>query len=98
MEITNDPSEFSSEDVAAWRAFLNTRTGQRLLPKLLEETPVLIAGGEINRILIRSGELLGYQAAVRALLTLANPPAEQKSISNFPDLADDNAWNDGKKL
>jgi hypothetical protein len=98
MEITINELEFTSEDVNAWRAFLQTRTGQRLLPKLLESAPVLIPGGETNRIMIRSGELLGFQAAVQGLLALANPLAEQKDASNFPDLTDDDAWNDGKQV
>lgn len=98
MEITSDTLEFTSEDVIAWKNFLNTRTGQRLIPKLLEGAPTLLSSGDTNAVLIRNGELLGYQSAARNLLFLANPPTERKSVAAFPDLTDDDAWNDGHKI
>jgi hypothetical protein len=100
MEIVNELQEWSSENVDVWRGFLATETGKRLLPKLVETAPTLLAGGELNSILIRSGEVRGFAQMVQALLNLAShPPVEQKSTTdNHPPLDDDAAWNDGQKL
>lgn len=103
MEITKSPVEWDEvEDREILAQFLRTRTGQRLLPKVVESAPLLLAGGEINSILIRSGELRGFQAALNTLLALSE--IEQKvSDGNpiagaYPRLSDDSAWEDGKKL
>lgn len=100
MEITVESSEWSSENEDVWRGFLATETGKRLLPKWTEAAPILLPGGELNSVLIRSGEVRGFAQAVQSLLTLAlHPPAEQKSTTdNHPPLDDDAAWNDGQKL
>jgi len=101
MEITTDALEWTSEDVVLFRQFLATRTGQRLIPKMLEETPVLLADGEINAICIRSGEVRGMQKAARALLVMAYPPKEVPTsdpATDYPDLHNDDKWNDGQKL
>ncbi len=99
MEITNAALDWTSEDVANWRTFLTSRTGARLLPKLAEATPPLCPEGETNKILIRHGEVLGWQSAVRELLVLAYPPGEiKKEESEYPALTDDTAWNDGQKI
>jgi len=99
MEVTNDPLEFTSEDVNNWRAFLRTQTGTRLIPKLLEAAPILLSKGDTNEVLIRNGEMIGYQNATRNLLALANPLPEVKSEgSAYPDPTNDAAWNDNQKL
>jgi hypothetical protein len=78
---------------------LNTRTGGRLLPKLLEYIPSLLAGGQTNDILVRSGEVRGWTESGRTLLTLAFPTPEVKeSPTSYPPLDDDSKWNDGQKL
>lgn len=101
MEITNDSPEWDvSEDREILSQFLKTRTGQRLLPKILESMPVLLSEGEINKILIRSGEVIGWGAAVKTLLALSIPepkPPEQND-TEYPPLTDDKAWGDGKQL
>lgn len=99
MEITNDSLEFTSEDMIAWRAFLRTQTGQRLIPKVLELAPALLSKGDTNEVLIRNGEMIGYQNFVKNLLALSNPPPELKPESAaYPDPTDDEAWADGQKL
>lgn len=99
MEITQDGIEFTSEDALLWRAFLRTQAGQRLIPKLLENTPAALETGESNAIFIRSGKVLGFQEAARVLLSLAYPPPDLKSPpSEYPDPTDDAAWNDGQTI
>lgn len=92
--ITNASElEFTSDDNANWAAFLRTQTGQRILPKLVENAPRLLASGDTNAILIRNGELLGFTAAVQALLELQSvPQAPQRGTENYPALEDDSAW------
>jgi hypothetical protein len=100
MEISNSPLEWSSDDTATLREFFLTKTGQRLLPKIVESAPTLFATGDTNTILIRNGENIGFQKAVRAFLDLAYPPPEIKTstVENYPDLFNDAAHNDGQKL
>ena len=99
MEITTETSEWNSENIDVWRGFLATETGKRLLPKLIEFAPTLLNKGEINEILIRSGEVIGFSNAAKSLLLLAiHQPAPEKSADNHPALEDDAAWNDGQKL
>lgn len=98
MEISND-LEFSSEDASMWRQFLKTQSGQRLLPKMLEAIPALLDGGGTNEILIRSGMVKGFQTAAQNLLALAFPqPETLQKAGEYPDLTDNAAWNDGKKI
>jgi hypothetical protein len=100
MEITTESLPWSSDDIANWASFLSTQTGQRVLPKLLESTPGLLAKGDINEILIRSGEVRGFQDAARNLLSLSahTPLPPSDPASNYPPLIDDAAWNDGQKI
>ena len=94
MEITPSPLEWSSDDVANFRSFLLSKTGQRLLPKLAELVPPLFEAGDTNKILIRTGTVRGYQQAIQTLMDLAYPPPTPSSTvtDNYPDLLDDKAW------
>lgn len=100
MDITNEMLEWSSEDTDVWRSFLETRTGKRLIPKILEATPELLSSGDVNAILIRSGEMRGVKDVVRQMLFLANPPKEISSepASSYPSLVDDAKWSDGHTI
>jgi hypothetical protein len=101
IEITPDSTEWSSEDRAVFRAFLNTATGQKFLPKLLEEVPQLLRGGPTNEILIRSGEVAAWGSAAKSILALTLPPPpvpDQATHSrSYPDPLDDDQWADGRK-
>jgi hypothetical protein len=100
MEITTDTLPWDSDDVIAWQNFLQTQTGRRLIPKILESTPELANSGDVNAILIRSGEVRGFQAVAQSLLMLAMPPKEPPtdSATNYPSLVDDRQWADGQKI
>lgn len=99
MEITNQALEWDSEDIQSLSHFLGTRTGARLLPKVAELIPALLRKGDVNEILIRSGEVLGAQEAIRAILVLAtHEPAPVQEQRDYPDLTDDKQWADGKKI
>lgn len=100
MEISNDSPEWAAEDITALRNFLKTTTGQRLFTNLTSVVPMLLAGGETNAIMIRSGEVRGIQLAVKTILELAYPPKVEPDAArtDYPPLTDDKAWNDGQKL
>jgi len=102
MEIIATELEWTQTDREIWSRFLDTPTGRRLIPKLLEFAPALLEKGDTNAILIRSGEIRGLQSTVTNILSMARadmenqPPA--KVIDSYPPLEDDSAWEDGKKL
>lgn len=99
MEITTGPLDWTTNDEQLWAAFLDSNTGRRLIPKFLESTPTLLDRGDINAILIRTGEVRGMQLAVNTLLVLAHPPAPQAAPSiAYPAPENDAHWNDGQKL
>jgi hypothetical protein len=97
--ITRDSLEWTSDDAANFRIFLDTPTGRRLLPKALESLPALLPSGDSNAILIRSGEVRGFQIMTEALLSLTSiAPAPVVEESAYPPLEDDRSWKDGQKL
>jgi len=99
MEILANPSDWTQIDSENLAKFLETETGKRLIPKLVEQVPVLLDGGEINRILIRSGEVRAFNQMVESLLVLAHPPVPQQNpVNEYPPLEDDRAWGDGQRL
>jgi len=100
MEIIANDRDWLPTDEIALAAFLETPTGRRLIPALLANAPGLLPGGEINAILIRSGEVRAHQTLIETLLLLAHPPvaSSRDSQTNYPALEDDAAWGDGQKI
>lgn len=100
MQIADDGLEFDSIDKFAWKTFLATRAGLRLIPKVAEHAPQLLGAGDTNAILIKSGELRGFQLAIQSLLALAQPPPKEAPPERiaYPALDDDAQWNDGQSL
>lgn len=99
MEISNE-LDWDSNDITALKNFLATKTGLRFVPKILESVPTLLSGGEINTLLVRSGEVRGFSMAVQALMALTAPPAAPTppQPSAYPPLEADDQWNDGQSL
>jgi hypothetical protein len=100
MEIHASENEWIHTDSENWAAFLETGTGKRLIPEVVRAFPELLASGDVNAILIRSGEVRAYQRIVDLLLTLAHPPVVPSfaAPNEYPRLEDDAAWNDGQKI
>jgi len=99
MEILAKESEWLHTDSDRLAEFLETGTGKRLIPTLVQSMPPLLAGGEINAILIRSGEVRAFQSMVESLLMLAHPaPKSGSPVVDYPELEDDAAWADGQKI
>jgi hypothetical protein len=94
MEITAQPLDWTSNDEEQLARFLTSPTGQRFIPKLLEVTPALLEQGHVNKILIRSGIVRGFQILASEILRLAHPsskPTEQ-TPTEYPALDDDAKW------
>jgi hypothetical protein len=100
MEITASELDWSFVDSQRLAEFLATETGKRFIPKIVENAPPLLAEGDSNKILIRSGELRGLQEAIKLILHLAHPPAEQNGPEaiGYPSPEDDSRWADGQKM
>ncbi len=99
MPLPEELRDWNSDDQSILRQFLESRTGGKLVAALAESAPVLLDGAHANKTLVRNGELRGYQSALRELLALANPtPAPVKNPTEYPDLTDDDAWQDGQKI
>lgn len=93
--LTGTPDWDEVIDRDAWRAFLRSTAGQRLFAKALDSQPGLLASGDVNAILIRSGEVRGWSAVISTLisLSLSEPkPADNAPPESYPDLTDDEAW------
>lgn len=101
METVVSVPDWTSEDIQNLRTFFQTRTGSRLLPKLVEAIPLLLEEGDTNKILIRNGKVTGCQEIVKALVALAGPeplPIQTEEATNYPSLTDDSKWEDGHKI
>ncbi len=91
--------EWSAVDADNLRSFLNTQTGHRLMAKLYAAAPRLLSKGDVNEILIRSGEVRGCAIAVMEILNLTSSPIpDVQEEKAYPSLYDDDAWKDGNKL
>ena len=99
MEILANDSDWTPTDELALAAFLETPTGRRFIPALVSASPGLLEGGEINAILIRTGEVRAFQTVIEAILIMAHPPASLRGPTNsYPALEDDKSWHDGQTL
>ena len=101
LEIVANPTDWTQTDQERWANFLDTETGKRLLPALVETAPPLLSKGDINEILIRSGEVRGIQSVIRELVALAHPSVKEAIAAQstaYPPLEDDKLWDDGQKL
>jgi hypothetical protein len=98
MEIITGALDWTSIDSDNFAKFLDTETGRRLVPKLAALVPALLDKGDVNAILIRSGEVRGYQDVIQQLLFLAHPPppAQTAQSTEYPDLLDNTKWSGAK--
>lgn len=99
MEILANETDWTANDSEQLARFLDTETGKRVIPQLVSHSPGLMPGGDINAILIRSGEVRAFQQVIEVLLTLAHPvKPPPPPATSYPPPEDDRFWNDGNKL
>ena len=92
---------WDSSDAKVLRDFFEAPVGQKILQFLSGRIPELLCGEDVNKTLVRSGEVKGAQDIFNSLVSLiVEPPAElepeKKTTENYPDLADESAWEDSK--
>lgn len=102
MEILAKADEWvPSTDAENLAKFLDTDTGKRFLVQLADGAPLLLAEGDVNAILIRSGEVRSFHSVIQLIVALAHPsapPAASGPTSEYPAPEDDKHWNDGRVL
>jgi hypothetical protein len=91
--------DWDSDDTRALREFFKTRTGSKVIGRVSEFMPPLLDGGDVNKTLVRNGEVRGWSDAIRTLvgLSIATPTPDSPVPTNYPSLTDDSAWTDGQK-
>lgn len=87
---------WESPDAVALSEFLRSQTGTRLLHHLSLEMPSLLDGSDVNKTLVASGEVKGFQKALDTLLTLTveRPPETPVQSEMYPSLDDEEKWKD----
>jgi hypothetical protein len=88
---------WDSADAKVLRDFLETPVGQKMVQYLHSQIPTLLDGGDVNKTLVRSGEVKGAQSLFDSFVNLVvESPAElqppQKTIDSYPSLDIEEAW------
>lgn len=95
---TKSEIPWESSDAAALKQFFESKSGQRALMHLSDLIPSLLDGSDVNKTLVTSGEVKGWNNALRALLNLTiEQPAPVKVPEAYPSLDDESQWEDGQK-
>lgn len=95
---TKTETPWESSDATALRQFLESKTGQRALMHLSDQIPPLLDGSHVEKTLVASGVVKGWNDSLRALLSLTiEQPAPVKTPEAYPSLDDESAWEDNKK-
>lgn len=90
--------EWDSNDAKALKDFFASDIGRKVLTFLSDAMPLLLDGGDVNKTLVRSGEVKGFSLAVDTLLSLTtHKPSPLPKTQTYPDLDDDSAWEDQNK-
>jgi len=90
---TNDDILWESTDAHKLREFLETPTGQKVLRHLTDLIPGLLDGADVNKTLVRSGEVKGSQLILTGLVSLVvEQPAPTPQPETYPSLDDEKAW------
>lgn len=90
--------EWSSDDAAQLKLFLESNVGQRALAHVLDEKPSLLDGSDVNKTLVASGNVRGFVLAIESLfrLTYEQPTQDKQADTDYPDLDDESKWKDGQ--
>lgn len=95
--------EFSDATVAEWtgdhaqnlRTMLASETFQLALAHLGQIAPSLLDGADVNKTLVASGEVKGFNAAISFLFSLTRQqPKATPTSAQYPDPDDDAAWDE----
>jgi len=84
---------WDSEDARKLRELLESATFKKALRIILDEQPELLDGADVNKTLVRNGEVKGFSAALTSIyrLTFEQPEAQINSTV-YPDIDDERFW------
>src|SRR5690349_6384918 len=99
-ELQKVENDWTSVDAKALRDFLATDTGRRALMYVADVRPPLMDGSDVNKTLVRNGEVKGFDIAITTLveLTTRRPDPTESRPELYPNLDDDSKWQDSQKL
>jgi hypothetical protein len=91
--ILSEPKDWTSDNRKQLQVFLESDTGQLALAWLASRAPELLDGTCVNRTLVASGCVKGYNKALTELVSLTREqPTEVLPPLEYPDLDDDSKW------
>jgi len=90
---TKTLSEWNSEDAKLLRDLLENSTFGKAIAFVLDQAPKLLDGSDVNKTLVASGKVDGYNEALQNLfrLTHEQPPTTPESEA-YPSLDDESKW------
>ena len=90
---TKSTPDWTVDDALVLRTFLESATGMRTLAWLDHWAPALLDGSHVNKTLVASGEVKGYTAAIKHIISLTRDnPIEKPRETEYPDPDDDSKW------
>jgi len=97
------PPVWTREAAETVKSFLTSDVGSAALMLLAETRPSISAGeqgNDINKAALSGQFAAGYEAALQALLRLAewSEAQQQTAPDNYPDPENDSLWTDGQQL
>lgn len=99
--IVGTPPNWSKDNAALLRQFLDGGTGQLFLATLAAQRPALSSHETLESVALRSKLVSGYEAALANILSLAEPPKDELAVKEeseaYPDLDDDKKWENAGK-
>lgn len=90
-----EPKQWDSLNAGELLGFLNSNTGKLLFEWLAFYSPELLDGSDVNKTLVASGEVKGFNKAISTIFSLTKEqPTEAQSPrqETYPDLDDESKW------
>ncbi len=96
MNIPGVPKKWESVDAATLRSILESDVMQRALAIVADKAPDLLDGSDVNKTLVASGKVQGFNLFLHELfLLVVEQPEQPTAPTNYPDIDDDSKWQDG---
>lgn len=92
----SEPPEWTSDHRKLLQDFLESDAGQIALAWVAHNAPSLLDGSDVNKTLVASGEVKGFNRFLSELISLTyeKPTSEAPASTSFPDLDDNSKWKD----
>lgn len=90
---TKEPPQWDSNDAKQLRELLTSDVFQKAIELVLDECPALLDGDNVNKALVASGEVRGFEKALDTLFRLTfEQPIAKPTSELYPDLDNESAW------